>query len=195
MDEDVFSRDDARVRTLVSGLRGRVLDLGCGEAPYGAEIAALVEAGEVEYVGVDPHALRVSELRERWPNQEFIHARAEDMEVAPESFDHVLLLRSWNHLKDPGVLGEKFVGALRRGGTLTIVDNTVFGLARSPAQAERGESSTAEQEHYRNDTAAVAAARIQDPRLDQVIMSEVAADTSNQWILQYRRHDRVARQR
>src|SRR6516164_7716598 len=72
----------------------------------------------------------------------------------PAAIDHVVLLRSWNHLADPQRALREIARVLRPGGTLTIVDNVAFGLARSARQSARAESSAARLEHYRNDTAA-----------------------------------------
>jgi len=87
-------------------------------------------------------------LAARWP---WANVRVGEAESLEGTFDHVLLLRSWNHLRDPKRALERIVAVLRPGGTLTVVDNVAFGLVRSRAQAERAESGPAVHEHFRND--------------------------------------------
>jgi len=184
---DVFTRDDARIRELVAELDGAVLDVGCGDGPYAALLAPRVEAGNLSYLGLDPDADRIEGLRRRWPWAELRHGRAEDLNGADgRRFDHVLVLRSWNHIGVPREAVARMVATLRPGGTLTIVDNVAFGLARTRAQTERGEGSPASFEHYRNDDAAAAHAHVMAHGLELLERRDVGPATSNQWLLRYR---------
>jgi SAM-dependent methyltransferase len=184
--EDVFSRDDARVRAIVSELRGDVLDLGCGEGRYDDVLAPLGERGDVRYVGVEPSPARASALRARWP---WAEVRASDAEsIADDArFDHVLVLRSWNHLRDPSRAVAAIARALRPGGTLTVVDNVAFGLLRDRPHAARAEHGAAIFEHYRNDDAARAHAQIALHALSLIERRDAGVGTSNQWLLRYAR--------
>lgn len=184
---DPFGADDAVVRDLVAGLRGDVLDVGCGDGRYGDALAPLVAAGAVRYWGFDPDAGRIAGLRERWPWAALAVATAEEAPLAPGSLDHALVLRSWNHLRDPRAVAERLVGALRPGGTLLVVDNVAFGLVRTAAQAARAEAGPAEFEHWRNDDAARAAGRLAGLPLRETLRREVGPDTSNQWVLRLER--------
>lgn len=187
---DVFTPDDALVRELVQGLRGRVLDVGCGEGPYSALFEPLVARGLVQYVGIDPDEARLAELRKRWP-WALLHAMTAEQYVLslPEKVDHVLVLRSWNHLRTPNAILKTLAGALRPGGTLTIVDNVAFGLLRTREQAVRAESGAALFEHYRNDNAARAALAVPTEFYRESLRREVGPATSNQWILRFLRAD------
>lgn len=180
---DPFTRDDARVRALLSGLTGTVVDVGCGEAPYAEVFEA--RAGEVRYVGLDPDARRVEALRARWPWADLRVASAED--PTDLRADHVLVLRSWNHLRNPVRAVETFARMLRPGGSLLVVDNVAFGLVRGRAQARRAERGEAVFEHFRNDGAAEAHALIvrAAPGLSLVERRDVGPETSNQWLLRY----------
>jgi MoaA/NifB/PqqE/SkfB family radical SAM enzyme len=160
--EDRFTRDDERVREILRELRGDVLDVGCGDLRYDD----LLARPEIRYTGVDPRA-----VRRAWGR--YLDA------VPDEDFDAILILRAWNHLPEIPPL------RLRPGGTLLVVDNVPFGLARTKAQAARAESSPATQEHARNDDAGAAAARITGFTL--VERRDVAPGTSNQWLLRYTR--------
>lgn len=186
--EDVFSADDAALRELLRGVRGDVLDLGCGHGPYAEELRPAAQRGELRYVGVDPDASQIARLREAHPWAELFVGSAEALpaEVNARDFDHLLLLRSYNHLVDPAATVGALLPRLRPGATVLVVDNVAFGLARGRAQTQRGESSSAELEHYRNDTAAEARRRLAPLGLELLTMHDVTPASSNQWLLRYR---------
>jgi MoaA/NifB/PqqE/SkfB family radical SAM enzyme/SAM-dependent methyltransferase len=196
--EDVFTRDDAKVRELLGQLRGDVLDLGCGEGPYADIFAPLATSAQIRYLGVDPDAAAIAGLRERWPWAELIVTGGEQLEVGERGFDHVLILRSWNHLREPERVLGRLLPRVRPGGTLTIVDNVAFGLARTRAQTQRAERSRAAFEHYRNDALADAAAVLSGFTtafgLVELTRLEVGPQTSNQWLLHVRVDGRSAPQ-
>ena len=186
-DGDPFGADDAVVLGLVAGLRGDVLDVGCGDGRYGEALAPRVASGVVRYRGFDPDAERIEGLRARWPWATLEVGTAEEAPLEPESLDHALVLRSWNHLLDPGGVAARLVRALRPGGTLLVVDNVTFGLLRTAAQATRAEAGPAAFEHWRNDDAARAAGRLAGLPLREILRREVGPPTSNQWVLRYER--------
>ncbi|HEX9049876.1 MAG TPA: radical SAM protein [Anaeromyxobacter sp.] len=185
--ENAFAQDAARVRALLAGLEGDVLDVGCGEGPYVDALAPAARGGRVRYTGLEPDPARAEALRARWPWARVVVGRAEDAALAPESQDHVLVLRSWNHLRDPAVALDRLLAALRPGGTLTVVDNVAFGLARTRAQAARGERSAAGFEHWRNDGAEEATRRLSGRGLELLERRDVGPATSNEWLLRWRR--------
>ncbi len=188
--EDVFTRDDAEVRTRLSALRGDVLDLGCGEGPYAEILGPLASSGQIRYLGVDPDGEAIAGLRERWAWAELIVSSGEQLELGDRSFDHVLILRSWNHLREPERVLASLLPRVRPGGTLTIVDNVAFGLARTREQTQRAERSRAAFEHYRNDTLRDAARVVEafgsEYALTTLARLEAGPSTSNQWLLHVR---------
>ncbi|AKT41800.1 uncharacterized protein CMC5_060110 [Chondromyces crocatus] len=186
--EDVFTRDDALVLERLRALRGRVLDLGCGEGPYLDVLAAQAREGAIEYVGVDPDEGRLAVLASRFPFGRFVAAPAEALPDDLGEFDHVLVLRSWNHLIDPGGVLDRVLERLRPGGTLMVVDNVAFGLVRSRVHAARAEAAPVNRfEHYRNDGADEAARRLAGRPLTLLSRRAVGPETSNQWMLCYQR--------
>jgi pyruvate-formate lyase-activating enzyme/SAM-dependent methyltransferase len=185
--ESVFTRDDERVRAIVRDLEGAILDVGCGEGRYEDILAPKAQAGSIRYVGVEPEEARATSLQRRWPWAHVVQQPVETL-GAEGLFDHALILRSWNHLRDPEHAARLLARALRPGGTLTVVDNVAFALVRDRAQAERAEHGDAALEHYRNDDSdradRVIAAAGGFERLEAI---PVTPGTSNQWLLRYRR--------
>ncbi|MEM9189611.1 MAG: radical SAM protein [Myxococcota bacterium] len=182
---DVFSRDDQRVKDYVAGLTGRVLDLGAGHGPYLEALAEPASQGALELTLVEPDAESAALLRKRAPFASVVEASAEELS-SPGEFDHVLILRSWNHLRDPLKVVRAIRGLLASDGTLSVVDNVAFGLARSRRQASRGEGSTSALEHYRNDAAEDADRLLSGLGFELLERHDVGPETSNQWFLRYR---------
>jgi pyruvate-formate lyase-activating enzyme/SAM-dependent methyltransferase len=183
---DVFGRDDRRVREILADLTGDILDVGCGEGRYGEILEPIVRAGRMRYVGREPSAELVASLGARWPWARVEVGEAESI-GAREAFDHVLVLRSWNHLHDPERALAAIVRALRPCGTLTVVDNVAFGLVRSREQAARAEGGAARFEHYRNDDATWPDDVARRLGLAPLERRDVGPGTSNQWLLRFRR--------
>ena len=184
--EDVFTRDDAHVRELLAALEGDVLDVGCGEGPYVGVMADGALAGRIRYTGIDPDPARVETLRAQWP-WATLHVTTAEALTPDALYDHVTVLRSWNHLRNPVRAVETFARMLRPGATLTVVDNVAFGLVRGRRHAREAENSSAAFEHYRNDGATEAHAVIARAAGHLVCIErrEVSPATSNQWMLRY----------
>jgi SAM-dependent methyltransferase len=183
---DVFTRDDGRVREILGELTGEVLDVGCGVGRYEEILEARVRDGQVAYTCREPSEARVTSLRGRWPWANVEAGEAETLDASGQ-FDHVLVLRSWNHFHDPEKAMGAMVRALKPGGTLTIVDNVAFGLLRDRGQASRAEASPAEFEHYRNDDARRPTEIAERMGLTQLECRDVGVTTSNQWLVRFQR--------
>lgn len=182
---DVFGPDDAVVREHLAGLGGDVLDIGCGEGPYAATLAA---NDRIRYLGVDPDAGAIRLLRSRYPAADYhCGTVTESLADNERRFDAVLVLRSFNHLPDPRRDIERAVERLRVGGTLLVVDNVAFGLVREHEHAIRAESGPGRFEHFRNDDADAAAACLKGLPLRLLERRDTTPTTSNQWLLRYER--------
>lgn len=184
---DVFSRDDARVHEILRGLGGDVLDVGAGEGDYLATLGPRAQAGEVRYQALEPDAERAGLLATRFPWARFVVSTAEAASLAPASLDHVLFLRSYNHLASPAEALARVTSALRPGGTLLLVDNVAFGLVRSREHAARAEQGPGRFEHHRNDDAERAHRAASPLPLRLIERRDVGPTTSNQWLLRYER--------
>jgi SAM-dependent methyltransferase len=182
---EVFTRDDALVRGVVSTLRGDVLDVGCGEGRYGDVLEPLARANEIRYFGLEPDEGRARSLGARWPWAVVRVGNAEAID-ADRAYDHALILRSWNHLRDARGAIRAVVRALRPGGTVTVVDNVAYGLVRGREQARRAEMGRASFEHHRNDDAGEAEQVLLAAGLERIERIDVGPATSNQWVLRHR---------
>ncbi|MCU0655919.1 MAG: radical SAM protein [Polyangiaceae bacterium] len=184
---DVFTPDDARVHELLRSLDGDVLDVGAGEGSYLATLAPRVQQGAARYTALEPDEARARLLQQRHPWARFVVAPAEEASLSPASLDHVLLLRSYNHLAAPRLALPRLVDALRPGGTLLLVDNVAFGLVRGREHAGRAERGPGQLEHHRNDGAEEAHRATLGLPLRLVERRDVGPTTSNQWLLRYER--------
>jgi pyruvate-formate lyase-activating enzyme/SAM-dependent methyltransferase len=181
---DVFTPSEHSLRIRVAELRGDVLDVGCGEGRYEDVIAPLAQGGLLRWVGLEPNARKAAAMRARASWAEVREAEAEDL-ADHACFDHVLVLRSWNHLRDPVRAASALVGALRPGGSLLVVDNVAFGLLRRRPPVAPGPAAA--WEHFRNDDAHQAHALLSRLPLELVERRDVAPGSGNQWMLRYHR--------
>ncbi len=187
--ENVFETAERALLAHLDGIKGSILDVGCGEGRTIRAFEARARSDDLRYQGIDPDAGALGVLGSSNPWARFhvgtVESLVEDGKLTPGSFDHVLLLRSFNHLPRPEDTVARLVELLREGGTLIVADNVAFGLLRNHEQAAAGESSAARFEHYRNATAAFAHSIFSQHALELVARVDVGPTTSNQWHLSY----------
>lgn len=191
---DIFRRDDAELNELLGSLRGTVLDVGCGAGRYLDALAEQAGAGTVRYRGVDPDPEAVQRLRRRYPWAEVDPGAIEDIDLAANSVDHVLMLQSYNHLPNPAHTIARLGRALKPGGTMLVADNVAFGLVRTVEQTRRAEASAAAFEHHRCHGASEAQRCFAGLPGHLESRREIGPASSNQWFLRYRWHDQAPRQ-
>ncbi len=181
----VFERDDDVIRGWLGELHGDVLDIGFGERRYDDVLSPLVQAGRINYVGIDPDENAVARTRETLP---WAHvSQASLAQVAGDHrYDALLVLRSWNHLDDGPSAMRQLLGLAKPGATLIIVDNEAFGLARTRRQTERAHAGAPGFEHFRNDSADDVHALTAELDIELLDRHVVGPQTSNQWALRYR---------
>ena len=184
---EVFSADDAHVVDVLRELEGDILDVGCGETLYADVLGPRAGEGTVRYTGVEPHAGACQAFRERNDWGEIVNLPIESFDLDPAGYDHILVLRSYNHLADPANTLRRLAEGLRPGGTMLIVDNVAFGLVRTEEQRERAEQSDSEFEHFNNDDSSAAIENVPNDLLKLIEERPVTPDSSNQWLLHYRR--------
>ena len=96
----------------LSSCRGRVLDVGAGEAPW----RDLLPAG-VEYVGVDADLSGEFGMRHK---PDITYYDGKRLPFADDSFDHVLCTEVLEHVHDPYSFLADLKRVLRQGGTLIL---------------------------------------------------------------------------
>lgn len=186
VDGDVFGPDDALVAGWMAELVGDVLDVGCGATDrYDAALAPRVADGTVRYRGLepDPTAAAAARAARPWAH---IDELSLDQFVTDRRFDHVLALRSWNHLPDGDDALDRLLALTRPGGVVTIVDNVAFGLVRTRAQTARARASAARFEHHANDDSQAVIARAAARGVAVIAHHAVGPTTSNQWAVRLR---------
>lgn len=173
---DIFAPAEAEVAAHIGALAGRTLDIGCGGVRYSAAALERVRAGAIEYTGIDPVPEVVA------VGLRILTATAEDFDAPAESFDHALILRSYNHIADLRKALANVRRLLAPGGTLLVVENVVFGLVR-PDGFKAAPAVGGSRGHYRNHDSATARAALEEAGF--VVESEraVSPDGCNQWML------------
>jgi SAM-dependent methyltransferase len=187
-----FKEEEARLRDVLSALTGVVVDVGAGWPQSLDVLAQAMAEGRVRYLAVDP-LLRLDEWRDRVPFAIKLRAAGERLPLQNDCAGAVLMLRSFNHLRDPAQALREAARVLHDRGRLVLVDNTAFGLLRSPRQLACARAVTADVtpfEHLRNATASDAVALLEamdgSPfAVEQV--REVQHGAANQWLVVARR--------
>jgi len=187
--EDLFTAAEVKVRRILAGISGHVLDVGCGQSRYLDLLEPGLADGRVSYLGVDPEpGANVKDFARRG----LISLRETTLEEAPlprAAFDWVLVMRSHNHLLDLWTAYSRLLGTLKWGGHLLVVDNVAFGLVRSPGSRRRllELEPSLEPEHLRNHSQDDAARFLARFPLVEVTRHSVGADSANQWVLLFRK--------
>ena len=99
------------LRPVLAGCRGRVLDVGAGEAPWRELIT------QAEYVGLDVHGAGEFGMRRR---ADIVYYDGYTVPFADASFDHVLSVEVLEHVPDPAAFLAELMRVLRRGGSLIM---------------------------------------------------------------------------
>jgi ubiquinone/menaquinone biosynthesis C-methylase UbiE len=139
--------DRKHIDLLRHWIRGpRVLDLGCG---YGDFTHAARERFGLESVGVDISASDLEIARGRFPDDEFVHANAEDLPLREGTFNTVVLRDSLHHLineSDWGRVSQELLRVSAPNARLIFFDPNVHFLLRLSRRlvAHRDEECTFE---------------------------------------------------
>ncbi|HEY3359898.1 MAG TPA: methyltransferase domain-containing protein, partial [Polyangia bacterium] len=188
--EPPFRRDERWIAAWIGRLRGRVLDVGCGEQLYKDVLAPLVRAGTIEYHGLDPDAPSIEALRRAVPEGHYTVGPIETYHHRPRYFDHILALRSLNHLVDVGEAFARMVELLRPMGTLLIAECTPFALLRESRQVDYADRQPrAGHQHLRNWDSWDTLPLLRLLPLRTLYHRPITAQTNNQWVLHLLRED------
>jgi 2-polyprenyl-3-methyl-5-hydroxy-6-metoxy-1,4-benzoquinol methylase len=179
-----FAREEAWIAAYVAGLRGNVLDVGCGEQLYRDEITPLVRSGIVRYHGLDPDAQSLASWRAALPEGRFHLGGIEDFRGEPASYDHILCLRSLNHVSDVDEALGRMAELLKPGGRLLLVECTAFAMLRRPEQvAAADHAPRAGHQHFRNVASEDVLPLARRHGLQVLEHHPANLQTTNEWIL------------
>lgn len=188
--EPPFKREERWLAKEVSRLRGRVLDVGCGEQLYRTEIDGLLEEGLIEYHGLDPDAEVLDRMRESGFAGTLHHGEIESFEWRTGYFDYVLLLRSFNHLRDLEVAFDRIAELIRPRGQLVLCDSPPFAMVRTLEQVSYADEFAPKgHEHFRNWTSQQVVEYLARYPFRVDIHRPVSPKTANQWILKLMREE------
>lgn len=184
VDGEPFASEEARIVRHLRGLRGRVLDVGCGEQLYREELAALLHARAIEYTGLDPDQRSLARLGAALPDARLRVGDIEGYDDTPASYDHVLCLRALNHVRDLDAALARMSLLLTPGGSLLLVEMTPFAMLRRAEQvAAADRAPRAGHQHFRNLTSTDVLPYVHRHDLRIVEHRPATRATSNPWIL------------
>ncbi len=184
VDGEPFAREEAWIAGHIGGLRGRVLDVGCGEQLYREGLAALLRSGAIDYTGLDPDEESLARLRTALPDARLHVGDIEHFEGEPARCDHVLCLRALNHVLDVDEALSRMSRLLAPGGSLLLVEMTPFAMLRRVEQVEAADRAPrAGHQHFRNLASEDVLPLVRRHGLRVVEHHPASRETSNQWIL------------
>jgi SAM-dependent methyltransferase len=179
-----YAREEAWIAAYVAALRGRVLDVGCGEQLYRDELAPLLRSGAVQYTGLDPDEPSLARIRDALPQGRFYLGGIEEFRGEPASYDHILCLRSLNHVFDLDESVARMAELLKPGGSLLIVECIPFAMLREAEQvAAADRAPRAGHQHFRNVSSEEVVPLARRRALRVVEHQAANFRSTNQWIL------------
>jgi 2-polyprenyl-3-methyl-5-hydroxy-6-metoxy-1,4-benzoquinol methylase len=184
IDEPPFAREEAWIAHHMTQLQGRVLDVGCGEQLYRDQLAPLVSAGTVHYTGLDPDEPSIARIRAALPQGRFFLTGIEDFRDDAASYDHVICLRSLNHVFDVDEALARMTMLLKPGGRILIVETTPFAMLRRAEQVTAADQAPrAGHQHFRNVTSEDVLPLARRRGLHVLEHQPASLAGSNEWIL------------
>lgn len=174
---NVFEDFEKEIHSELSGLKGTVCDVGCGELRYFEVLKTLILSGSITYVGVDPKKTVPKSKKIK-----YVKTSIEALDLPPETFEHVLVLCSYNHFMSLKKAFHVMCKILKTNGKILIVENIPFGmLRRKNAFLPRKVKPVFE--HFRNHGLNDAVNFLQGYPLKIVRTKGVTKESCNQWML------------
>ncbi len=178
--QKVFAPLESTLERMVMGLKGEVLDVGCGSIRFRDVLEKRVQGGHMRYTGIDPELPAKKALQ----GMRLVQTDIEHFRVPQTTFDHVLILRSYNHIQRPSIAFSKIHRMLKRGGRMIVVDGIAYGLVLShkPENAKPGEF-----QHFRNHSSQQARVLLEAFGFKTVSETPVQPAGGNEWLLVVRK--------
>ena len=188
-----FAAEERDLRAELAALHGTIVDVGAGPIRYTRAFAAALAAGRLRYIAVEPDPAALHRSAAGLPGGIWLRGVGERLPLSDGLADAIILLRSYNHLRHVSAALGEARRVLRPGGTLLLVDNVGFGLARTRTQLMRARAVPLKLtpfEHYRDHNAIDAVEELRRVGGFAVeLIRSVGPDTSNQWLVRARRDD------
>lgn len=166
-------------------LSGDVLDIGSGAVQLSG-ILFPETGGPATYTGIEPDSDACSAARKKFPRATFLNTTLERTVLPKQTYDHVLMLGSYAHIRNLQTASRVIRLSLKDSGELVILQDVVFGMMKDTdaATSERGHP-----EHFRNDGLREAALRLQEMGFEIVVSEDLSA-AGNFWMLVCRKRPR-----
>ncbi len=131
--ENGFKKLSEKFKGILSNLTGRVLDIGCGHAPYIEFLEPNIENGNLHYTGLEPDDIEHVSGKGKL----FVKSSFESFVPPSELFDYIISLRSLNHLDHPVHAIYRMRDMLKAGGEIILAEDVVFSLVRPSENLEK----------------------------------------------------------
>jgi 2-polyprenyl-3-methyl-5-hydroxy-6-metoxy-1,4-benzoquinol methylase len=179
-----YEQAESWIASYVARLRGRVLDVGCGEQLYRQQIGELLQSRTIDYTGLDPDHISLARARAALPQGQYHLGGIEDFHEKPQSYDHILCLRSLNHVVDVDEAMARMSSLLKPGGSLLVVECTPFAMLRRAEQvAAADRAPRAGHQHLRNLASHEVIPFARRRSLQVIEHYPAALRSTNEWIL------------
>jgi len=120
----IYDINFASLERSISYIRGRVLDVGCGEKPY----QQMIESHCTQYIGIDlpdsPHLQHKVKAD--------VYANARTLPFQADSFDTIVCFQVMEHVPEPYQMLKEMHRVLRAQGHLILTTPFMWGLHEEP---------------------------------------------------------------
>jgi ubiquinone/menaquinone biosynthesis C-methylase UbiE len=135
---DAWQQPEEVVRLMNISAGQRVADIGAGTGYFVPYLSRAVgPTGKVLALDVELNMVRHLERRVRdqaLRNVEPVHVPPGDPELAGGSVDRILIVNTWHHIGQRSAYAAKLARALKRGGSIWVVDFTLDSDIGPPSE-------------------------------------------------------------
>jgi len=110
------------LKSLMKGMQGKILDIGCADATLTARIADYLPKAQV--TGLDLYKKSIDYAIKRHPEVNFVVADARQIPFKDNAFDLITCIETLEHIPDNSRVIAEIHRVLKRGGNFIIVQDT-----------------------------------------------------------------------